>query len=432
MKPFAGVLRKKRIWPLIILIMLFLIILARFGPAKLTLAQADLRPGGAIAAPSLMSENPTLADWQNRYRGKWLLQLQEHVYGYLPDDSWTEVTSKRIVLKSAFNDKGIVEEYALTATASFNDIAAQTDPFNMIVVRPKTAVGPVPVILMQTFCPNHDTVPITGISRPPNITFSCSGDGFRLKIMLFVFGRYIATPPIENILDQGYALATVFPSEFIPDQRRTGLETLKALSRGYTDDQTRWGAIAAWAWGYSRMIDALQTEAYFMGSPFISYGHSRYGKSAMLAGAVDDRIHAVISHQSGTGGASLNKNKKGESVGEITESYPHWFSKSYASYSGREADMPVDQHALLALIAPKPVLLGNARRDVWSDPNSAFRAAMAADGVYALYKKQGLEQKSLSAFIPDTELSFYIRSGTHGVVEEDWPAFFEFLDAHIK
>ncbi|VAW05634.1 Glycoprotein gp2, partial [hydrothermal vent metagenome] len=189
-------------------------------------------------------------------------------------------------------------------------------------------------------------------------------------------------------------------------------------------------AIAAWAWGYSLMVDALEQDAEGP-RDYISWGHSRYGKSALLAAAFDDRISAVIAHQSGTGGASLNRQKKGESVKAIVDGYPHWFAKAYENYAGEEETMPIDQHQLLALIAPRPVLLGNARRDVWSDPNGAFRAAMGADPVYKLYGAQGLDQNRLDVWAPAADIAYWIRPGTHGVVKEDWPAFLEFLDAHF-
>jgi len=179
------------------------------------------------------------------------------------------------------------------------------------------------------------------------------------------------------------------------------------------------------------MVDVLEDDARIDQSAIITWGHSRYGKSALVAAAFDDRIDGVISHQSGTGGASLNRGKKGESVKAITASYPHWFANRYASFGGREEEMTIDQHHLLALIAPRPVLLGNARRDVWSDPNGAFRAAMGADPVYELAGSAGLDQKRLDAWNPDADLAFWIRAGTHGVVKEDWPAFLEFLDAHF-
>jgi len=132
------------------------------------------------------------------------------------------------------------------------------------------------------------------------------------------------------------------------------------------------------------------------------------------------------------GGASLNKGKRGESIAEITEIYPHWFAQSYAEFADREEHMPLDQHALIALIAPRPLFLGNARRDVWSDPNGAFKAAIGATPVYNLYKKQGLNQDKLRPFIAGADISFHLRPGTHGIVKEDWPAFLAFLDAHTK
>jgi hypothetical protein len=139
-----------------------------------------------------------------------------------------------------------------------------------------------------------------------------------------------------------------------------------------------------------------------------------------------------VSHQSGTGGAALNRKKNGESVKEITDTYPHWFSEAYAKKDWDSEDVSVDQHALLALVAPRPIFLGNARRDVWSDPNGSFRSAQGASDTYKLYNKTGLKQDSLKPFHPDADIGFYLRSGTHGVVKEDWPAFLVFLDAHIK
>ena len=288
-----------------------------------------------------------------------------------------------------------------------------------------------PVILMESFCPNNNTVINPLISKALDNDFTCAGNGIMNKTMLYVFGRYIATPPMEMILENGYGFATIFPSDYAPDRKVDGMQALTNLSQGHTDEQSRWGSIAAWAWGYSRMVDILEQDPRFRKDAWVTYGHSRYGKAALVAAAFDDRIGGVIAHQSGTGGASLNKRKKGESVGEITTSYPHWFSKSYADMAGSEDEMDVDQHALLALIAPRPIFLGNARRDVWSDPNGAFRAAQSASSVYNLYNKQGLMQSDLKSFVPSADISFYIRPGTHGVVEEDWPAFLEFLNAHF-
>ena len=425
--------KRKRIWALWFLCSLFIFTLISCGPTKLTITHANLKPKGASAAPILMPQNTTLVTWEQSIRPQLKIALQDAIYGYLPDSASTRILERKILTDTAYNGLGTIEEYTLIATAVFNKNSTDTKPFKMVLVTPNQHKGGnIPVILMESFCPNHNTVLHPLISKPADIEYSCGGSGIMNNVMLYVFGRYIATPPMEMILKHGYGFATIFPSEYVPDRSSSGLQALAALSPEHTQDETRWGAIAAWGWGYSRMIDTLQRDDRFSANIFIPYGHSRYAKAALVAAAYDDRISAVIAHQSGTGGASLNKFKKGESVKEITDVYPHWFSKSYARMAGQEENMEVDQHALLALIAPRPIFLGNARRDVWSDPNGAFRAAQSASSVYQLYNKQGLNQSKLKPFLPTSDISFYIRPGTHGVVKEDWPAFLDFLDAHFK
>lgn len=408
------------------------------GCAKLTLAWTDLEPDGPPAVPAALGPFggddgvASVAAWEQRRAPALRQALQREVFGMMPGASSMRVIDHKVINAAAFGGKGVLEEYNLAATAVFNGVAVETagvdsnDGFVMDVVLPADADGPVPVILMQTFCPRWSTLPDPAVAGAPD-EIDTSGNIFN-----YIFGRYICTPPVETILDAGYAIATIFPSEVVPDDKERGLMQLRRLSAGYDDDETRWGAIGAWAWLYSRMIDAIESDPRFDQAAIVTWGHSRYGKSALVAAAFDDRIDGVISHQSGTGGASLNRRKKGESVKSITGSYPHWFSRSYAAFAGREEEMTVDQHHLLALIAPRPVLLGNARRDVWSDPNGAFRAALGADPAYELFGSEGLEQTRLDEWKPDAALAFWIRAGTHGVVKEDWPAFLEFLDAHFK
>ncbi|WDI32662.1 hypothetical protein PUV54_05560 [Hyphococcus flavus] len=405
--------------------------------AKLTLAWTDLEPDGPPARPQVLdafagtSAVGEVADWEQVRAPLFREALQREVFGVMPDASSTQILDHKILNSVAFNGKGVLEEYRLAARVTFNGVEVETvgadtdEGFVMNLALPINADGPVPVILMQTFCPRWNTLPDASVAGAPE-KIDTGGN-----IGTYIFGRFICTPPVEEILDAGYAIATIFPSEIVPDSKKRGLEQLRRLSAGYEDDETRWGAIGAWAWLYSRMIDVLEDDPRLDQSATVTWGHSRYGKSALVAAAFDDRIDGVISHQSGTGGASLNRRKKGESVKSITNSYPHWFAQSYAGFAGREEEMTIDQHHLLALIAPRPVMLGNARRDVWSDPNGAFRAAAGADPVYDLYGAKGLEQARLDEWKPGAALAFWIRPGTHGVVKEDWPAFLEFLDAHF-
>ncbi len=410
---------------------------------KLTLAWTDLGPNGAEATPPALAAfdgfGPATdaAAWRERIPAL-RSALEAHVYGVMPERSDTGVLERKILNARAFGGKGVLEELRIVASATFGGETIATretlgaQGFVMNVAAPKGAAEPVPVILMETFCPRFATLRDPANAPPANYRGPGSGEGFFGGLETYVFGRYICTPPVEAILDAGYAIATIYPDEIVPDRAAEGLAELRRLSAGHADDETRWGAIAAWAWLYSRMVDALEEDPRFDKSAFIAWGHSRYAKSALVAAAWDERIDGAIAHQSGTGGASLNRDKPGESIREMTENYPHWFSPAYTEFAGRENDMPVDQHQLLALIAPRPVLLGNARRDVWSDPNGAFRAAMGADPVYELLGARGLTTDRLDRFDPSAELSFWIRPGTHGVVEEDWPAFLEFLDAHFQ
>lgn len=410
--------------------------LAAPGCVKLTLAWADLSPGGPEAQPAALGDFggqapvASVEDWEARRAPALREALQENIYGYFPNAYELKTLDRRVLDEAAFEGAGRLVEYKLQASLRFGDETHETDVFYMDVVTP-SGHSDAPVILMQTFCPRWDTIPHPAVYRPES-SGGCSGGGVGTSLMKYVFGRYIATPPIEMILDRGYGVATIFPSEFAPDSREDGMAALETLAEGLGADKPRWGAIAAWAWGFSLMVDALENDAAVAPANYITWGHSRYGKSALLAAAFDDRIDGVIAHQSGTGGASLNRQKAGESIKAITDSYPHWFTDRYAAYAGREEEMPVDQHHLLALIAPRPVLLGNARRDVWSDPNGAFRAALGADPVYELYGSGGLDQQRLDVWLPQADIAFWIRPGTHGVVKEDWPAFLEFLDAHFN
>jgi hypothetical protein len=396
-----------------------------------TMAWTDLSPKGAPAEPALIASS--LEEWETVGAPGAHEALQSSVYGIFPDVAESGIISHKVVNGDAFGGRGIVEEYRLSAATAFGAVRVETREndgapgFVMNVVLPKSAEGPSPVIMMETFCPRWDTVPDPAVAGAPAERKSSLPE----RIATYVFGRYICTPPIEAILDAGFAIAAIFPGDIVPDRSAEGLAELKRLSSGHADDETRWGAIAAWAFGYSRMVDALEQDGRLDRNGMIAWGHSRYAKAALLAAAFDERIDGVIAHQSGTGGASLNRDKRGESVKAITDRYPHWFARAYRGFAGREREMPVDQHALLALIAPRPILLGNARRDVWSDPNGAFRAAMAADAVYELYGVKGLDQERLDAFLPDADIAFWIRPGTHGVVKEDWPAFLDFLNAHF-
>ena len=401
------------------------------GCTQLTLDWARLAPSGDAALPDLASDAETIdrdpSEWAQIREG-YLAVLGAEVYGQLPDSGLIEVVSRKVLDEAAFDGRAVLEEFVLKASPGFNGVQAQSSAFLLDLLTP-TSNDLAPVIILQTFCSRASSLPhpmVEGYSGASNEMGGLFG-----SLAKMVFGRHICTPPIEALLDQGYALAFVQPSEFVADRPTQGLNMLAELSLGHEDERTRWGAIAAWAWQATKIVDVLETHDRLDRNKFVIWGHSRFGKSALLAMALDDRIDGAIAHQSGTGGASLNRNKRGESISSITKNYPHWFSQNYASFGDDETRMTSDQHLLLAALAPRPVLLGNARRDVWSDPNGAFRAAIGADTIYERLGAEGVRQERLDAFHPEAELSYWIRPGTHGVVKEDWEAFLMFLAAHF-
>lgn len=372
------------------------------------MATAPNKPKGLAASPAL--EISSKIDWQQQ---KEAIQqtLEQEIYGVMPRAFATTFISSRLIKQHSFEAN--IEEIELKTSRGENYIA--------IIVTPKQSAGDIPVIMMENFCPNHAVIPAKDISKPQSPYFNCSDKGIMATIFGYFFGRYITTPPIDMIMQQGYALAVIYPSATFPDSAsRFQMQRDKAPSPDYP-----WGAIGAWAYQFSSLANYLETDGRF--SDIIAYGHSRYGKSALLAAAFDSTIDGVIAHQSGTGGASLSRDKKGETVAAITKGYPHWFTPNY-----QEETLTIDQHHLLALIAPRPILVGNAKRDVWSDPEGAFRAAKGAAPAYKLYGSEGLRQSRLTEFDPTADIAFWMRPGTHGVVKEDWPAFLDFMDAHFN
>lgn len=422
------ILNRGRFWPVFLLLVASSLgWLVWKNRAALTIARASPVPAAYQASPPLpLPEGTTPTSWESEIAPSLRAALQNHVYGQMPSASRGQLTSRQPLAAPAGSR---AEEIFVEAPFSAGEGPAMAVRFPVVLILPD-GPGPHPVILVQSFCNNASAMPLEGISQTSS-GMDCSGEGPVNSMMEYVFGRYIAVPPIEMILSRGYGLASFHSGEIVPDQREAGLARLNELAPTFAGEADRIGALAAWAWGTSRLVDILETDDRIDKDRIAVFGHSRYGKSALLSAAMDPRISAVIAHQSGAGGASLSKEKRGEQIGAITGTYPHWFAPAFSDFAGREEALPLDQHFLLALIAPRPLFLGSARRDVWSDPNAAFAAAQAASPVWEIYGEKGLRQQRLDEFDPAANIAFFMRPGTHGITEEDWPAFLDFLDAQM-
>ncbi|WP_323762276.1 hypothetical protein [Maricaulis sp.] len=374
---------------------------------------------GPPARPAIDTTGLSADDWEAR-RPLLRQRFEAEVYGDWPGDVPATVTEQRLVEAGAYDGLGRIEEWDL----DLGPVRAR-----LVVILPETVTGPVPVIVMQTFCGTRTALGGRGdLSAPVNpAARECGGiDGWQGHLMSAIFGRHIAEPPIETILERGYALAFQHPGEIVPDNPADAPAALDVLM-----PERESGAIIAWAWGYSRAIDALESDPRFDPDRMAVWGHSRNAKSALVAAAFDTRVDLVLAHQGGTGGTTLTRSHAGESVAQITGTYPYWFNERYASYADNEAAIPLDQHALIALMAPRPLLIGGGWRDAWSDPQGSYQAALGANPVYALYGSDGLRQPSLGAFDPAADIAVFMRRGLHGVQPSDWDAFLEFLDAHF-
>ncbi len=277
---------------------------------------------------------------------------------------------------------------------------------------------PAPVFLGLNFNGNHSTHADPAILTPPgNETVRGSNAG-----------RW----PVEGILARGYGLATLHCGDLFPDRVDGRADSVQRLFEAPVDEGSAWGAVATWAWGLSRALDAL-LETGDCG-PVALIGHSRLGKTALWAAARDERFALAISNNSGCAGAALSRRGFGETVAAINTRFPHWFCRNFHAYNDREEVLPVDQHMLLALIAPRPLYVASATEDLWADPRGEFLATLAASPVWQVLGHDGLAVREQPA--PDTSVAgrvgYHLRSGGHDVSAWDWQRYLDFADAQLR
>ena len=238
--------------------------------------------------------------------------------------------------------------------------------------------------------------------------------------------------PIAQIVAQGFAVATAHYSDIDPDYDdgfENGVHSLFPEHRIDEQNPSRWGSIAAWAGGLSRLADVLEKLDGIDPKGLMVVGHSRLGKTALWAGANDPRFQIVVSNNSGCGGAALSKRIYGESVARINTAFPHWFNRNFRKYNDQEGSMTFDQHQLIASIAPRSVYIASASNDKWADPLGELLGGHHASRAFELLGLKGLEAKELPAVntpIGQGSIGYHLRQGDHDMLLYDWQQFMAF------
>ena len=337
-----------------------------------------------------------------------------------------------------------VDKQALGGKATRKEITVRfgpesdAPPMRLLLYVPNAAPKPVPAFIGVNFEGNHT------IAADPAITLtdqwmwdnktkteSLKRPGEETR------GKSIGRWALDKAFARGYAVATIPRADIEPDYAegwRHGIRGYFLKKSGHTEfAPDDWGAIGAWAWGLSRALDYFETDSDIDAKHVVVMGHSRMGKTALWAGAQDERFAIVISNDSGEGGAALARRWFGETTAVINKVFPHWFCANFKQFSGNESKLPMDQHELVALSAPRPVYVASAEEDRWADPRGEFLSAKNAGPVYRLFGKEGVgvdEMPAVNHPVGDT-IGYHIRTGKHDVTEYDWEQYLRFADRHF-
>lgn len=367
----------------------------------------------------------TPEQWEAR-REEILGLFREHMFGQRPQAVATATYDRQPLNAPNLCCDGTMEQVKIRLSCEGRQLE-----LSLLLILPGSD-KPVPVFLAPNFHGNHTVTNHPDVDLPNGWVPNWEGSDDH-KPRESQRGKSVRRWPVGTILKAGFGVATVYAGDIDADYDDQFAGDAHALLDGAQRD-TDWATISAWAWGLSRVTDYLVTDSRIDAGRIAVLGHSRLGKTALWAGATDPRFALIVSNNSGCGGAALSRRRIGESVWRINESFPHWFNQKFKNYNDNEDACPVDQHMLIAALAPRPVYIASATEDRWADPKGEFLSAKYASPVYRLLGKEGL---ALESFPPPEQpchsrIGYHLRNGKHDITAYDWEQYLKFATQHLE
>ncbi len=387
--------------------------------------------------PLLLDENgneiSSSSEWLKERRPTIYQKFAENVYGQMPgmSDTLIFVTTKE--KKDALYGKARLKELTVYFTSD-------KDPkysMDILIYMPKEAKNPSPAFVALNFYGNQSISDDTSITISD--TWMRANDEYGIVNNLATEktrGVRKSRWPVAKIIDAGFSLATIYCGDLDPDREnwQDGIHPIFYREGQNKPDSNQMATIGAWSWGLCRAMDYFEKDEEIDASKVAVMGHSRLGKAALWAGASDSRFKVIISNNSGCGGAALSRRKFGETIWRINNAFPHWFCENFNSYNDNEEALPIDQHMLIALIAPRAVYVASASEDSWADPKGEFLSAKLATPVYQLFGLSGLaaeDMPEINSPIQSGSIGYHIREGKHDVTDFDWQQYIYFAKQHL-
>ena len=397
----------------------------------------------AFAAEPLVLPDPLVGDdgkrvttpqqWWEKRRPELLEFFTHEMYGRSP------ARPDKMTFEVFDRDQKALEGKATRIQIAIRPGGPDGPRIDLLVYVPNGAKVPVPVILGENFWGNH------AIHADPGIRLTDSWVENKKQPFVDLAGvdNHKATDttrginakqwPVETIIARGYALATLYREDVAADREPYFASGVHTLYPEFQKNDDNFSTLAAWAWGLSRALDAMEKEPSVDAKRVAIFGFSRLGKAALWAAANDRRFAMVISNESGAGGAKLFRRGVGEDIKRLNTMFPHWFARNFRKYIDQDTTLPFDQHQLISLIAPRPVYVASAIDDKHSDPEGEFASAKAAEAVYRLLGAEGLPCETWPEVGKSVQggIGYHVREGKHDVLPFDWEQYLRFADKHF-